>query len=310
MTSYAFFNGKIVPLAEAKIGVMTHAFNYGTACFEGIRGNWNNDEEQIYLFRPRDHYQRLLNNCRILKLSIPHTVDELCQLTVELLENNGFREDLYVRPLAYKSSEVVGVRLHDLDDDFLIFVTPFGPYLDITKGITCCVSSWRRIDDNMIPPRAKITGLYVNSALAKTEAVDNGFDEAIMLTHEGHVSEGSGENVFLVMDGKLVTPPSSDNILIGITRDTVIKLAKWELGIETIERQIDRSELYIADECFLTGTAAHVTPVLEIDHRKIGNGGVGSITKKLQDLYFNIVQGRNKKYLDWCTPAYTKRVKA
>lgn len=310
MTSYAFFNGKIVPLAEAKIGVMTHAFNYGTACFEGIRGNWNNDEEQIYLFRPRDHYQRLLNNCRILKLSIPHTVDELCQLTVELVENNGFREDLYVRPLAYKSSEVVGVRLHDLDDDFLIFVTPFGPYLDITKGITCCVSSWRRIDDNMIPPRAKITGLYVNSALAKTEAVDNGFDEAIMLTHEGHVSEGSGENVFLVMDGRLVTPPSSDNILIGITRDTVIKLAKWELGIETIERQIDRSELYLADECFLTGTAAHVTPVLEIDHRKIGNGQVGSITKKLQDLYFNIVQGRNKKYLDWCTPAYTKRVKA
>jgi len=310
MTSYAFFNGKIVPLAEAKIGVMTHAFNYGTACFEGIRGNWNNDEEQIYLFRPRDHYQRLLNNCRILKLSIPHTVDELCQLTVELVENNGFREDLYVRPLAYKSSEVVGVRLHDLDDDFLIFVTPFGPYLDITKGITCCVSSWRRIDDNMIPPRAKITGLYVNSALAKTEAADNGFDEAIMLTHEGHVSEGSGENVFLVMDGRLVTPPSSDNILIGITRDTVIKLAKWELGIETIERQIDRSELYIADECFLTGTAAHVTPVLEIDHRKIGNGQIGSITKKLQDLYFNIVQGRNKKYLDWCTPAYTKRVKA
>ena len=310
MTSYAFFNGKIVPLAEAKIGVMTHAFNYGTACFEGIRGNWNNDEEQIYLFRPRDHYQRLLNNCRILKLSIPHTVDELCQLTVELVENNGFREDLYIRPLAYKSSEVVGVRLHDLDDDFLIFVTPFGPYLDITKGITCCVSSWRRIDDNMIPPRAKITGLYVNSALAKTEAADNGFDEAIMLTHEGHVSEGSGENVFLVMDGRLVTPPSSDNILIGITRDTVIKLAKWELGIETIERQIDRSELYIADECFLTGTAAHVTPVLEIDHRKIGNGQVGSITKKLQDLYFNIVQGRNKKYLDWCTPAYTKRVKA
>jgi branched-chain amino acid aminotransferase len=299
-----------VPLAEAKIGIMTHAFNYGTACFEGIRGNWNSEEEQIYLFRPRDHYQRLLNNCRILKLSIPYTVDELCQLTVELVEKNGYREDLYVRPLAYKSSEVVGVRLHDLDDDFLIFVTPFGPYLDITKGITCCVSSWRRIEDNMIPPRAKITGLYVNSALAKTEAVDNGFDEAIMLTHEGHVSEGSGENVFLIMDDKLITPPLSDNILVGITRDTVIKLANWELGIETIERQIDRSELYIADECFLTGTAAHVTPVLEIDHRKIGNGQVGSITKKLQDLYFNIVQGRNKKYLDWYTPAYTKRVKA
>ncbi len=310
MASYAFFNGKLMPLAEAKIGIMTHAFNYGTACFEGIRGNWNSDEKQIYLFRTQDHYQRLLNNCRLLKMSIPHSVDQLCQLTVEVVEKNGYREDIYVRPIAYKSSQVVGVRLHDLEDDFLIFITPFGPYLDITNGIKCGVSSWRRIDDNMIPPRAKINGLYVNSALAKTEAVDNGFDEAIMLTHDGHVSEGSGENIFLVMDGKLITPSPSDNILIGITRDTVIKLASRELGIETVERQIDRSELYIADECFLTGTAAHVTPVLEIDHRKVGNGGVGSITKKLQDLYFNIVQGRNKKYIDWCTPAYTKRVKA
>ena len=310
MTSYAFFNGKLMPLAEAKIGIMTHAFNYGTACFEGIRGNWNSDQAQIYLFRTQDHYQRLLNNCRLLKISIPYSIDELCQLTVELVEKNGYREDIYARPLAYKSSQVVGVRLHDLENDFLIFITPFGPYLDITNGIKCGVSSWRRIDDNMIPPRAKISGLYVNSALAKTEAVDNGFDEAIMLTHDGHVSEGSGENIFLIMDGKLVTPSPSDNILIGITRDTVIKLANWELGIETLERQIDRSELYIADECFLTGTAAHVTPVLEIDHRKVGNGEVGSITKRLQDLYFNIVQGRNKKYIDWCTPAYTKRVKA
>ena len=310
MTSYAFFNRKLMPLAEAKIGIMTHAFNYGTACFEGIRGNWNSDQAQIYLFRTQDHYQRLLNNCRLLKISIPYSIDELCQLTVELVEKNGYQEDIYARPLAYKSSQVVGVRLHDLEDDFLIFITPFGPYLDITNGIKCGVSSWRRIDDNMIPPRAKISGLYVNSALAKTEAVDNGFDEAIMLTHDGHVSEGSGENIFLIMDGKLITPSPSDNILIGITRDTVIKLAKWELGIETIERQIDRSELYIADECFLTGTAAHVTPVLEIDHRKVGNGEVGSITKRLQDLYFNIVQGRNKKYIDWCTPAYTKRVKA
>ncbi len=310
MEPYAFFSKKLVPLSEAKIGIMTHAFNYGTACFEGIRGNWNTDEEQIYLFRTKDHYQRLLNNCRILKISIPYTIDELCQLTVELVEKNGYREDIYVRPIAYKSSHVVGVRLHDLEDDFLIFVTPFGDYLDVTKGIRCGVSSWRRIDDTMIPPRAKITGLYVNSALAKTEAMENGFDEAIMLTHDGHVSEGSGENIFLVMGGKLVTPPSSDNILMGITRDTVIKLASWELGIETIERQIDRSELYTAEECFLTGTAAHVTPVREIDHRKVGNGEVGGITKKLQDLYFDVVRGRSKKYLDWCTPAYTKRVKA
>jgi len=309
MPPYAFFNGKFVPFSEAKIGIMTHAFNYGTACFEGIRGNWNGEQEMTYLFRASDHYERLLKNCRVLKIEIPYTIDELCRMTVELVEMNGYREDIYVRPLAYKSSEELGVRLHNLKDSFLLFVTPFGPYLDVTKGIKCCVSSWRRIDDNMIPPRAKITGLYVNSALAKTEAFENGFDEAILLTQDGHVSEGSGENIFLVIDGKLVTPPNSDNILIGITRDTVIKLAKWELGIETIERSIDRSELYTADECFLTGTAAHVTPVAEIDRRNVGSGKVGEISKKLQDLYFDVILGKNKKYLDWCTPAY-KLVKA
>ncbi len=309
MTSYAFFNCKFMPLDEAKIGIMTHAFNYGTACFEGIRGNWNAEQETIYLFRIEDHYRRLIGNCRVLKIDIPYTVDELCKLTVELVEKNRHREDIYVRPIAYKSSHVVGVRLHDLEDDFLIFATPFGPYLDIIKGIRCGVSSWRRIDDNVIPPRAKITGLYVNSALAKTEAVENGFDEGILLSQDGHVSEGSGENIFLVVGGKLVTPPSWDNILVGITRDTVMRLAAEELGIETIERPIDRSELYIADECFLTGTAAHVSPVLEIDHRKVGDGQVGPITKKLQDLYFSIVQGKNQKYLHWCTPAYCRVAK-
>jgi len=310
MGSYAFFENKFVPLEEAKIGVMTHAFNYGTACFEGIRGNWNEAEEQMYLFRPREHYERMKRSCRILKIELPYTVDELCSITRELVEMCGFREDIYVRPLAYKGGQVVGVRLHGVDDAFLIFVTPFGPYLDVEKGITCGTSSWRRIDDNMIPARAKITGLYVNSALAKTEAHENGYDEAIMLTHDGHVSEGSGENIFIVLDGTLVTPPSTDNILVGITRDTVIKLAKNELGLEVTERQIDRSELYIAEECFMTGTAAHVSPVLEVDHRKIGDGGIGPITSRLQKLYFDIVRGKNKKYLDWCTSAYRKLVKA
>ncbi|MBE0415407.1 MAG: branched-chain amino acid transaminase [Dehalococcoidia bacterium] len=309
MPPYAFFNGKFVPLSEAKIGIMTHAFNYGTACFEGIRGNWNEEQEQMHLFRLPDHYKRLFRSCRVLKIEIPYTIDELVKLTVKLAEMCGYREDIYIRPIAYKSSEEVGVRLHNLKDGFLLFATPFGAYLDVSKGAKCCVSSWRRIDDNMIPPRAKITGLYVNSALAKTEAFENGFDEAILLTQDGHVSEGSGENIFLVIDEKLVTPPSSDNILIGITRDTVIKLAHQELGINTIERHIDHSELYTADECFLTGTAAHVTPVTEIDHRKVGSGEVGEITKKLQDLYFDVIMSRNKKYLPWCTPAY-KLVKA
>ena len=304
MPRYAFFDGKFVPLAEAKVGIMTHALNYGTACFEGIRGNWNADHEMMYLFLVRDHYKRLLRSCNVLKIDVPYTIEELCRLTVELVAMNGYKEDIYVRPLAYKSSEEVGVKLHGLEDSLCMFCTPFGPYLDVTKGIKCCVSSWRRIDDNMIPARAKVTGLYVNSALAKTEAIENGYDEGIMLTHDGHVSEGSGENLFLVIDGTLVTPPSSDNILMGITRGTVIKLAREELGIETTERTIDRSELYTADECFLTGTAAHVTPVAEIDGRKVGNGQVGEISKRLQAIYFDIIQGKNKKYMDWCTPVH------
>jgi branched-chain amino acid aminotransferase len=240
----------------------------------------------------------------VLKLGLPYTVAELCQLTVELVRRSAYREDVYIRPIAYKSSEVFGVRLHDLEDDLLIVVAPFAPYFNIENGIRCCVSSWRRVADDMIPPRAKITGIYVNSALAKTEAVDAGFDEAILLTSDGHVSEGSGENIFLVLDGKLVTPPCCDSILMGITRDTVIELAKNELGIETVERRVDRSELYIAEECFLTGTAAYVTPVVEVDRRKVGSGEVGVITKGLQRLYLEVVYGRNKRYLHWCTPIY------
>jgi len=302
VADFAFFNQQFVPLPEAKVGIMTHALNYGTACFEGIRGNWNSEDQTMYLFRIREHHQRLHKSCRIMKIDLAYSVDDLCRLTVELVERNRYQEDVYVRPLAYKSAQVVGVRLHNLENDFFMFLTPFGPYLDLDKGARCCVSTWRRIDDNMIPPRAKVTGLYVNSAMAKTEAWENGFDEAILLNHDGHVSEGSGENVFLVMDGELVTPASSDNILVGLTRDTVIRLAKNELGIDTVERPIDRTELYIADECFLTGTAAHVAPVVEIDHRQIGNGRVGEVTGKLQQIYFDVIRGKNAKYIDWCTP--------
>jgi branched-chain amino acid aminotransferase len=295
-----------VPLEGAKIGIMTHAFNYGTACFEGIRGNWNAKEGQMYLFRPLEHFQRLRRSCKILGISFPYEDAELMDLTVKLVEQCGFEEDIYIRPLAYKSSELVGVRMHNLEDDFLIFVTPFGPYLDIEKGARCCTSSWRRVDDLGIPARAKVTGIYVNSALAKTEAEMNGFDEAIVLGHDGHVSEGSGENIFMIMNDRLITPSQSDNILIGITRDTVIRLAQEELGMEVEERQVDRSELYIADEVFMTGTAAHVTPIIEIDHRAIGNGASGPISMKLQRLYFAACLGEIEKYSEWVTPAYSK----
>ncbi|OGN98073.1 MAG: branched-chain-amino-acid transaminase [Chloroflexi bacterium RBG_13_51_36] len=310
MPDYAFFHKQFVPLPEAKIGVLTHALHYGTACFEGIRGNWDSKEKRFCIFRIQHHYERMLDGCRILKMNLPYTVDKLCQLTREVVERSGYQEDVYIRPLAYKSSEVVGVRLHNLEDDFCIIVTTLPPYLDAENGVRCCTSSWRRVDDTMIPPRGKICGIYVNSALAKTEAWENGFDEAILLTQDGHVSEGSGENIFLLLGGKLITPPSSDNILMGITRDTVMKLARNELGTDTIERPVDRSELYVAEECFFTGTAANVAPVLEIDHRPIGTGKIGEMTAKLQKLFAEVMLGRNSKYPEWYYLVSPKPVKA
>ena len=300
---YAYFQGEIVPLEDAKIGVMTHAFNYGTAVFEGIRGNWNDADQTTYLFRVREHYERLAASCKILMLDMPETIDRLCELTLEVVERSGFTEDVYVRPLVYKSSEAVGVRLHNLESDIVIFITPFGPYLDIEKGARCHTSSWRRVDDTGIPPRAKVTGIYVNSALAKTEAMLNGFDEAIVLNPDGHVSEGSGENIFVIRGGALITPPASDNILEGITAATVVEIAREEFGIETVERSLDRTELYIADEVFMTGTAAHLTPVIEVDRRPVGDGTPGPITRQLSKKYFDIICGRDPKYMHWCTPA-------
>lgn len=303
MSAFAFFHKQFVPLSEAKIGVVTQALHYGTAIFEGIRGNWNEEQQQLYIFRLKEHYQRMHNGCRILKIDLPYSVDELCQITTELVERCGFKEDTYIRPLAYKSSGAIGIQLHDTEDDFFIFAVPFGAYLKGDK-VRCCVSSWRRSHEHLIPPEFKVGGLYVNNAMAKTEAVENGFDEAILLNAEGYVSEGSAMNLCLVMDGKLVTPSTYSAILKGITRDIVMELAKNELGVETIERLVERGELYTADECFLLGTAAHITPVVEIDHRKVGSGEVGEITKKLRELYQNVIRGNKPKYLDWCTPVY------
>jgi len=301
MPSYAYFRQQLIPLSEARIGIMTNSFHYGNACFEGIRGNWNNEKQQLYLFRQREHYERMLSGCKILMIDLPHSLDELCQITVQTVEKCDFHEDIYVRPVAYKSSEALGVRLHDLENDFFVFAFPWGPYLP--EKVRCCVNSWRCARE---VPRAKLTGLYVNNALAKSEAIESGFDEGIMLTADGYVSEGTGENLFLVVNGRLVTPASYCSILMGITRDTVMTLARDELGIETEERIIERSELYTADECFLTGTAANITPVAEIDRRKVGNGEIGEITNKLQQLYSSVIRGNNSKYLDWCTPVYKK----
>lgn len=298
MPPYAFFNKQFMPLSEAKIGIMTHALHYGTACFDGIRGNWDSEKERFCLFRVEDHYKRLFDGCRLLKIELPYSCDDLCQLTADLVRKSAYKEDVYIRPLAYKSSETIGVKLHDLEGDFLIIVTTLPAYLG-DEPVRCVTSSWRRIDDTMIPARGKISGVYVNSALAKTEAWENGFIEAILLNSDGHVAEGSGENIFIVSNGRLVTPSPSDNILLGITRDTVIKLAKNELGIDVWERQVDRTELYLAEECFFTGTAAHIAPVVEIDHRQIGTGEIGPITAKLQKALGEVILGRDSNYSDW-----------
>ena len=300
----AFFRGQVVPLSEAKVSVTTHALHYGTAVFEGIRGNWNADHEKLYVFRMREHYERLMQGCRIMMMDIPYGVDDLCEITLDLLQRCGYKEDLYIRPLAYKSEErVANLKLQDLSSDFTLIVVPFGAYIDVEGAIRCCTSSWRRVDDTIIPPRVKISGHYVNSILAKTEATLSGFDEAIMLTQDGDVSEGSGENLFLVSKGVLHTPLVADNNLMGITRDSAIRIATDELGLEVVERRIRRSELYLADEIFLTGTAAHVTPVGELDVRPIGDGGVGPITQQINEMYLDIIAGNNPKYMDWCATA-------
>jgi branched-chain amino acid aminotransferase len=303
MPQYAFFQKQFMPLSEAKLSVMTNFMHYGTGVFEGIRGNWNEDKKQIFIFRLKEHYARLLNGCKLLKIEIPYSLEELCRLSVDLTARSGYKENVYIRPVAYKSSEAMGVRLHNLDADFFAFVMPWGRYLD-TDRCRVGVSSWRRPGGNFAAPQAKLTGGYVNGALAKTEAHDNGFDEAIVLNEWGRVSEGSGENIFLLIDGKLVTPGIYENILPGITRATVMELAKNELGIDVIERPIDRTELYMAQEAFFTGTAAHVAPIAEIDHRPVGDGGIGPLTAKLQAIYYGVIEGKNPQYMKWCTPVY------
>ncbi|OLC59998.1 MAG: branched-chain-amino-acid transaminase [Ktedonobacter sp. 13_1_40CM_4_52_4] len=301
-----FMNGEFVPASHGMISIRTHGFAYGTGCFEGIRGYWNESDQQVYLFRLREHFERLLCSCKILQISLPYTVDQLVDICVELVQRNGQRQDVYLRPVAYKAAQTIGVRLHGLPDDFIITSEPLGDYV-ATTGMRCGVSSWRRIDDNAIPARAKICGAYVNSAFAKSEAMQNGFDEAIMLTHEGHVSEGSAENIFLVMHGELVTPAPSENILLGITRDSVMELASRELGHVTCERQIDRTELYVADEIFMCGTGAQVAPVISVDHRPVGNGQVGPIASAIKQLYSDATHGRLPGYhTQWCTPVYAR----
>jgi len=303
---FAFFEGKIVPVEEAKISIMTNSLHYGTAIFEGIRAYWNEEEEQLYILFAKEHYERLLTNARCLFMEFKYTAEDLVEITKEILKKSEIREDVYIRPIAYFKDLKLTPKLIDYTPEIAIYLYRFGRYLDTSKGIRAKVSSWRRNDDNSIPSRWKVAGAYVNSALAKTEALMSGYDEAILLNSQGYVAEGSGENIFIIKNGKAITPSPNEHILEGITRNAVITLLKKELVVEVEERPIARSELYTADEVFLTGTAAEVTPVVEIDNRKVGNGEIGPITKQLQEFYFNAVRGRIQRYKKWLTPVYDK----
>ena len=304
LPNFAFFKGRIVPYGEAKVGVLTHTFNYGTGVFGGLRAYWNEEEKQLFLFRPTDHYRRFLDSARLLLMELPYSESELVQFTIDLLKAENYRTDSYVRPLCYFSDEVIGVKLHGLNPDITIMAIPFGSYVPNEEGSRVTISSWRRVDDNTIPARGKISGAYVNSAFIKTDAQRSGFDEAIVLNQDGHVCEGSAENIFMVRKGVACTPPVTDNILEGITRRMVIHLLREEMGVEVVERSIDRTELYLADEIFFCGTGVQIAAITNIDHRPIGTGHLGPVTDKLRQIYFDIVRGRNPKYRELCIPVY------
>ena len=303
--AYAYFQGKIVPIEDAKVSVMTHALNYGTGAFGGIRAYWNDEEDNLFIFRPLDHFQRVLNSAKLLMMDLPYTPESMLDILIELLRTENYRgQDVYIRPLIYKSSEVIGVRLHDLASDFTMFALPFGSYIENEEGSRVTFSSWRRIDDNSIPARGKITGAYANSAFIKTDAMLSGFDEALVLNQNGHISEGSAENFFMIRDGVAITPPIYANILEGITRRTVIHLLTEEMNMEVQVREIDRTEVFIADEAFFCGTGVQVVAITEVDHRKIGNGTLGPVVRQLRNLYFDLVRGKNPRYRHWNVPVY------
>jgi branched-chain amino acid aminotransferase len=302
--SWVFHDGEFGRYHDVKLGLMTHALHYGTGVFEGIRAYWNPKQEQLHLLQPAAHYERLRRSANVMRMTLPHSTEELVNFTLELLRRNEFKSDVYVRPLLYTASEEVGVRLHNLEYGFFIYATPFGNYVEIEGGIRCMVSSWRRVPDQSLPARAKVTGSYAQSALAKSEAIESGFDEAIVLTVDGHVSEGSAENLFMVKDGAFITPPVSDDILEGVTRMLLMRVIREELKMPLIERSIDRTELYTCEELLLCGTGAQVSPVVEVDRRKVGDGKVGELTQELQSIYFEAVRGESSKHKDWSLPVY------
>jgi len=304
LPNWAFRDGRVVPYRDASFGLLTHGLNYGTGFFAGLRGYWNAEERQLFVFRPEDHFRRFCESASLLRMEFPFTPAQLTAGLIELLRAEGYRENVYIRPIAFYGDQSIGVRLHNLTPVVGMAAVPFGSYIGKENGIHVAISSWTRVSDNQIPARGKLAGSYVNSALAKTDAVLAGFDEAILLNDHGHVCEGSVENVFMLRGGVVVTPPITDDVLEGFTRATVMQLLRDDLGRTVIERSIDRTELYLADEVFLTGTGAEISPVTRVDHRPIGNGQVGPVATGLRARYMDTVSGRVAKHREWCRPVY------
>ncbi len=303
LDTIAFHAGEYRKLSECNVNVATHALQYGTGVFGGMRGYYNADKDNVFLFRMDQHFLRLSRSARIMQMTMPLSIEQMMEVAVELVKRNNYRANVYFRPFLYKSAVQLSPRLHDVPDDFSMYTLLLDDYLDTRRGLRVAVSSWRRIDDNIIPTRAKVSGGYANSALAKSEAVENGFDEAIFLDSRGFISEGSAENIFLVRDNVLITPSVASSVLEGITRRSIIELARDE-GIEVVERDVARAELYIADELFFSGTGAQVTWIGEVDRRMVGEGKVGPVTEKLQKRFMNIVMGNEEKFRHWVTPIY------
>ena len=302
--TWVFYEGEFARYNDVRLGLMTHALHYGTAVFEGIRAYWNEKKSQLYLLKAAAHYDRMRRSANVMRMELPFSTEELVNFTLELLRRNEYKSDVYVRPLLYTSSEEIGVRLHNLNRSFFIYSVPFGKYVETDGGIKCMVSTWRRVPDQSLPARAKISGSYAQAALAKSEAVEAGYDEAIVLSVDGHVSEGSAENLFMLKDGEFVTPPVTDDILEGVTRQLLIKVIEEELNLPVLQRSIDRTELYTCEELLRCGTGAQISPVVEVDRRKVGDGRVGEFTQELQNIYFGAVRGESPKHKDWTIPIY------
>lgn len=302
-----FFNGKFLKEEDIKISPTSHALHYGTGCFEGIRAYFSAKDKALFVFRLEDHFNRFFYSCKTLFIKLPYSTKKLAELTIELLQKNYSETDIYIRPLAFKSDPAVGnFNLPTLESSLLIYTVPLGRYLNTDKGIKANISSWTRVSDNAIPPRAKIAGAYVNTALAKTESLQSGFDECIMLDRFGHIAEGSAENFFMIKNGVVITPPAYDDILVGITRETIMMICEKELGLKVVERSIARAEVYSADEIFVCGTGAEVTPIVEIDHQEVGDGKIGKVSAKIKDLYFKMVHNELPGCSDFLTKVSAK----